>query len=232
MRIIMKRYKYILFDLDGTLTDSGPGIMNAVQYALSSYGIEETEYEKLRLFIGPPLDKSFMERYGFSREKAFEGIARFREYYTDKGIYENNVYEGIPELLQRLKDDGRILAIASSKPLVQVHRVLSHFDIDKYFDVVMGCELDGTRSAKDEVIEEVLRLLATCEDQEHPLDPKFIKENTVMVGDRSYDAEGAKKHNLPCIGVLYGYGNRKEFEDAGVKTIAASVNELDKMLLG
>lgn len=226
----MKRYKYILFDLDGTLTDSGPGIMNAARYALDSYGIKEP-VEVLRTFIGPPLDKTFMERYGFTREKAFEGIAKFREYYTDKGIYENSVYEGIPELLQRLKDDGRILAIASSKPLVQVHRVLSHFDIDKYFDVVMGCELDGTRSAKDEVIEEVLRQLTTVEDKENPLSVEFIKENTIMIGDRSYDAVGAKKMGLPCIGVLYGYGNSKEFEDAGAEAIAETVNELDEILL-
>ncbi len=218
----MSKYKYILFDLDGTITESGPGIMNAAKYALKHFGIEETDLDKLRLFVGPPLDESFMNRYGFNKEKALEAIAKFREYYNVTGIFENSVYEGMPELLDNLKKSGHKIAIASSKPQVMVHRVLEHFNIKNYFDVIVGCELDGRRSQKEEVIEEVLSQLGFKKDDSIA--------DMVMVGDRCYDVTGAKEFNLPCIGVLYGYGTKKELEEAGAVATAATVTDLKKLL--
>ncbi len=224
----MDKYRFLLFDLDGTVTDSGPGIMNAAQIALSRYNIEEADSERLRLFVGPPLDKSFMERYGFSEEQAWEAIGYFREYYNKTGIFENSVYPGMDNLLKELKEAGYVLAIASSKPIVLIHRVLGHFDIDKYFDVVVGCELDGTRSKKSEVIEEVIRQLSELA-LERGL-PE-VKELSIMIGDRCYDVEGAHSFGLPCVGVLYGYGSREEMEEAGADYITETVETLGELFL-
>ncbi len=224
----MDKYRFLLFDLDGTVTDSGPGIMNAAQIALSRYNIEETDSERLRLFVGPPLDKSFMERYGFSEEQAWEAIGYFREYYNKTGIFENSVYPGMDNLLKELKEAGYVLAIASSKPIVLIHRVLGHFDIDKYFDVVVGCELDGTRSKKSEVIEEVIRQLSELA-LERGLSE--VKELSIMIGDRCYDVEGAHSFGMPCVGVLYGYGSREEMEEAGADYITETVETLGELFL-
>ncbi len=257
----MDKFKFLLFDLDGTVTDSGPGIMKAAQIALSRYNIEEADTERLRLFVGPPLDKSFIERYGFSKEQAWEAIGHFREYYNKTGVFENSVYPGMETLLKELKDEGYVIAIASSKPIVLIHKVLDHFDIDKYFDVVVGCELDGTRSKKSEVIEEVLRQLGAMALEhglidmaaEHELDDmatghglantghgspdegqliRLVKEKSVMIGDRCYDVEGAHSFGMPCIGVLYGYGSRKEMDEADADYIAATVEDLKDFFLG
>ncbi|WP_034443649.1 HAD hydrolase-like protein [Butyrivibrio sp. AE2032] len=224
----MDKYRFLLFDLDGTVTDSGPGIMNAAQIALSRYNIEEADSERLRLFVGPPLDKSFMERYGFSEEQAWEAIGYFREYYNKTGIFENSVYPGMDNLLKELKEAGYVLAIASSKPIVLIHRVLGHFDIDKYFDVVVGCELDGTRSKKSEVIEEVIKQLSELA-LERGL-PE-VKELSIMIGDRCYDVEGAHSFGMPCVGVLYGYGSREEMEEAGADYITETVETLGELFL-
>jgi phosphoglycolate phosphatase len=224
----MDKYRFLLFDLDGTVTDSGPGIMNAAQIALSRYNIEEADSERLRLFVGPPLDKSFMERYGFSEEQAWEAIGYFREYYNKTGIFENSVYPGMDNLLKELKEAGYVLAIASSKPIVLIHRVLGHFDIDKYFDVVVGCELDGTRSKKSEVIEEVIRQLSELA-LERGL-PE-VKELSIMIGDRCYDVEGAHSFGMPCVGVLYGHGSREEMEEAGADYITETVETLGELFL-
>ena len=144
----------ILFDLDGTLTDSAPGITRCVQYALRHFGIDEPDLKKLECFVGPPLKEMFMEYAGFSESQAEEAVAKYRERYTEKGIFENAVYEGIPELLQLCRDRGRVLGVASSKPQVFVEQILEHFDLRQYFEVVVGAELDGTRTDKAEVIEE------------------------------------------------------------------------------
>ena len=232
----MHKYQFLLFDLDGTITDSGPGIMNAASYALSRYNIEEPDPERLRLFVGPPLDKSFMGRYGFSEEDAWKAIGYFREYYNDGGIFENSVYPGIEELLCDLRSKGYLVAIASSKPQVMIHKVLGHFDIDKYFDVVVGCELDGTRSTKSEVVEEVLRQLSELgvkrdiisqdvTDENERI--RIVKEHGIMIGDRCYDVEGSHSLGLPCIGILYGYGTRKEMEEAGADYILETVKDLE-----
>jgi phosphoglycolate phosphatase len=232
----MHKYQFLLFDLDGTVTDSGPGIMNAAHRALLAYNIEEADRERLRLFVGPPLDKSFMERYGFSEEDAWKAVAVFREYYNVTGIFENSVYPGIEEMLKSLKERGYILAIASSKPQIMIHRVLKHFDIEKYFDVIVGCELDGTRSSKSEVVTEVLSQLSNLAKERNLVNPhemgdtdiiSQIRMNAVMIGDRFYDVEGAHALELPCIGILYGYGSRQEMEDAKADFIFETVKDLE-----
>ena len=151
-------FDYCLFDLDGTLTDPREGITKSVQYALQAFGIEEPDLKKLEPFIGPPLKDSFMEFYGFTGEEAERAIAVYRERFAPVGIFENQVYPGIPQMLERLYRRGTRLAVASSKPIGFVKQILAHFDIEKYFDVVVGSELDGTRGTKEEVVEEALEI--------------------------------------------------------------------------
>lgn len=209
---------YILFDLDGTLTDPKVGITTCVQYALSSFGIEE-EADKLTAFIGPPLKDSFMEFYGFDEKQAEEAVEKYRERFRDTGIFENTVYKGIPEMLRKLKNARKKLAVASSKPTVFVERILEHFSIRKYFDVVVGSELDGSRTDKAEVIQEALRQLGGK------------KENTVMVGDRKFDVQGAKAWGVTSVAVTFGYGSMEELKEARADYIVRSVAELEKLLL-
>lgn len=216
-------YQYILFDLDGTLTDPKIGITSCVQYALRAYGIEEPDLDKLEPFIGPPLRGSFMEFYGFSEEQAEEAIAKYRERFSTVGLFENEIYDGIKEMLERLKKEGKKLAVASSKPTVFVTQILKHFSIDTFFDVVVGSELDGTRDKKEEVVEEALRQLLGGEEAKY--------RETVMVGDRKFDVQGAKAFSLDSIGVTFGYGGRKELEEEGATYIVDSVSELENVLL-
>ena len=183
----------ILFDLDGTLTDSGPGITRCVQYALASFGIEEPDLEKLNCYVGPPLLESFMNFAGLGCEEAQQAITKYRERYEAEGIFENEVYGGIPEVLAYLKEQGKILAVASSKPEKYVEQILEHFEIRKYFTVVTGSEMNETRTDKGEVIAETLRRLG-AEDS---------RSDVVMVGDRSYDVIGARENGLLCVCLLY-----------------------------
>ena len=156
-------YQYCLFDLDGTLTDSREGITKCVQYALAKCGIEEPDLKKLECFIGPPLHTSFQKYYGMDRDMAKRAVEFYRERFRPIGIFENQVYEGVPEMLQALSEAGCHLAVASSKPEVFVKKVLDHFDIEKYFSVVVGSGLDGSREKKEEVVEEALRQLGILE---------------------------------------------------------------------
>ena len=213
--------KYLLFDLDGTLTDPKIGITTCVQYALHSFGIEEPDLDKLEPFIGPPLRDSFMEFYGFTAEQAEEAVAKYRERFQNTGIFENEVYAGIPEMLKTFQSKGYFLAVASSKPQVYVERILEHFDLASYFEFVGGADLEETRVGKGDVIQYVLD---TC-----GLSDK--KEKILMIGDREHDVLGARKQGLECVGVLFGYGDRKEMEDCHAAYIAESINELRKMLL-
>ena len=206
----------ILFDLDGTLTDSGPGITRCVQYALASFGIEEPDLEKLNCYVGPPLLESFMNFAGLGCEEAQQAITKYRERYEAEGIFENEVYEGIPEVLAYLKEKGKILAVASSKPEKYVEQILEHFEIRKYFTVVTGSEMNETRTDKGEVIAETLRRLG-AEDS---------RSDVVMVGDRSYDVIGARENGLLCVGVSYGYGGREELEAAGAAKVCDTPEEL------
>lgn len=207
-------YKVILFDLDGTLTDPGLGITNSVAYALRHYGIEPESRESLYPFIGPPLADSFIRYYGFTPEKAMEAISVYREYFRDKGLYENEVYEGVRELLENIKASGRKIVLATSKPEEFSVRILEHFDLMKYFDVVAGASMDEKRNKKGDVIAYAMEKGG------------FTNEDAVMIGDREHDIFGAKENGLDSIGVLYGYGDREELQNAGADYIAETVKDI------
>lgn len=214
---------YLLFDLDGTLTDPKAGITACVQYALDAFGIREPDLDKLESFIGPPLKDSFMKFYDMSETQAQEAVKKYRERFQDTGIYENKLYEGIPQMLRALRAKGMRLAVASSKPTVFVRRILEHFQIDGYFQAVVGSELDGARSEKAQVVEEALRQLFG----EKPVE----KEKAYMIGDRRYDVEGARANGIESVGVTYGYGSMEELKEAKADYIVRSVEELKKFLL-
>lgn len=212
--------EYILFDLDGTLTESAPGIINSIKYTLRRYGLEELPQQTLEKFVGPPLIESFMRYCGFSEKKAEEAVDVYREYFSEKGLYENAVYSGIPECLEALKKSGKKLAVATSKPEVFCERILEHFDLKKYFDVVVGIPLDQEHMTKAEVIARALKLL----------NPRDTAE-AVMIGDRDYDVVGARQNGIGCVGVLYGYGSREELEAAGAVAICESVEAMREYLI-
>ncbi len=214
---------YLLFDLDGTLTDPKEGICTCVQYALSSFGIDEPDLDKLEPFIGPPLKDSFMEFYQMSEEQAEVAVEKYRERFRDKGIFENELYTWIPDMLRALNSKGMFMAVASSKPTVFVRQILEHFNIAKYFKVVVGSELDGTRVKKEEVVEEALKQLFG----ETPVD----KTKVYMIGDRRHDVEGAHACGVEAVGVTYGYGSMEELKEAKADYIVRSVGELQKFLL-
>jgi len=211
----------ILFDLDGTLTESGEGIVNSMEYALKAYGI--TDYNRTELFkyLGPPLIDTFKKEFGFDDLKAVEAVEKFREYFREIGIYENKLYAGIESLLKNISDSGRKIVLATSKAEVFAVRILEHFKIIKYFNVVAGSELDGSRIRKGEVIRYALNKLGTVE-----------LDSAVMIGDRKEDILGAKEVGIDSIGVLYGYGSLEELKNAGATTIVETVEELNKILIG
>ena len=215
----MKNYKYILFDLDGTLTDPAEGITNSIKYALSKYGIV-AEREELLKFIGPPLRDSFMKYYNFNREKVEEVVAFYREYFAVTGIYENNIYPGVPEMLDKLKNRGKILLLATSKPTIYAGKVLEHFNIHEYFTTVGGSNLDGTMGKKSEVVEYALSFL-----------PDEGLKSAVMAGDRKYDITGAAENKIDSIGVTWGFGSIDELVAAGATYIAETVKGLEDLLI-
>lgn len=216
----MKEYNYILFDLDGTLTESAEGITNSVKYALEKYGISGVTTEELLKFIGPPLQDSFIEFYHFSEEDAIKAVAFYREYFSEKGIFENRVYDGIPELLGKLKQKGKKLFVATSKPEKFTNRILEHFDLAKYFDFVAGATMDNIRTKKADIIAYIL---------EHIPSEDFDK--VIMIGDRHHDIEGAIANQIDSIGVLYGYGTKEELTKAGSTYIASSIEELENLII-
>ena len=220
-------YDYILFDLDGTLTDPKEGITKCVQYALAAMGIDEPDLEVLVPFIGPPLKESFMEFYGMSDEDGEKSVEKYRERFNDTGIYENIIYDGIPQMLKKLKESGKTLAVASSKPTVYVERILEYFEIRQYFDVVVGSELDGRRTDKAEVVEEALKQLFG----EGAADIEDKKKRTAMVGDRKFDVYGAKSEGVTSVAVAYGHGPMDELKIAKPDFIVRTVAELENLLL-
>lgn len=220
---------YLLFDLDGTLTNPKVGITTCVQYALASFGIDEPDTDKLTPFIGPPLKESFMEFYGFDEEKAAAAVEKYRERFQDTGLFENEIYDGIAEMVKKLKEQHKKLAVASSKPTVFVERILEHFQIREYFDVVVGSELDGRRTDKAEVVHETLRQLYGEKLSEDAIHEK--KKNTVMIGDRKFDVEGARAEGVISVAVSYGYGEMEELKAARPDYIVRSVEELEKLLM-
>ncbi len=215
----MKSYEYILFDLDGTLTDPAVGITQSVAYALKKFGIEVDDISSLNHFIGPPLLDSFMEHYGFSEEKARTAIDYYRERFRVKGLYENVVYDGVENMLEAMKKSGREIILATSKPEPFAKEILRHFGLDKYFLFIAGSNFDGTRTAKAEVIEYALESVGVTD-----------KSSAVMIGDRKHDIIGAQITGLDSIGVLFGYGNREELEAAGATYIAETVDDITKLI--
>ncbi|MDW7740453.1 MAG: HAD family hydrolase [Bacillota bacterium] len=213
-----KRYCNILFDLDGTLTDSAPGVARSVQYALKKFKIS-AELGDLIPFIGPPLQHSFQNHYGFSEEEAKKAVAFYREYYREKGIYENKVYTGIAELLAELKNREVSLYLATSKPTFFAGQVLANFDLTKFFKGITGSNLDGTRVDKTEVITHVIT------------ENKLATEKTLMVGDREHDIIGARNCNIDSAAVAYGYGTEEELTAARPTYLVKSVREFKNLLL-
>ena len=209
---------FILFDLDGTLTDSGEGIMNSAAYALRRLGMTEDNPARLRRFVGPPLKHSFMEFYGLEDAAAEQAIALYREYYTDRGIRENRVYDGVEAMLRDCVHSGKTLALATSKPTVFAQKILDDFGLSKYFSLVCGSNLDGTRVIKAEIIAQVL------------LDAKAEAAEAVMVGDRKHDVIGAKECGVFSVGVTYGYGSREELLEYGADAIVDQPEELAVLL--
>ena len=213
----------VLFDLDGTLTDSGEGITKSVQYALEKgFGMNIEDPDELRSFVGPPLHEQFMRCAGLDSSQADEAVRLYRERYTGTGMYENSVYEGVKELLRALKKDGLTVVLASSKPEVFCRQILEHFGLLEYFDLICGSGLDGSRSDKAELIRECLKQLGM----------ENRREEAVIVGDREYDIIGAKQAGIGSIGVTYGYGSREELEAVWPDCICDSAFEVRNVLIG
>ena len=216
--IIIK--KYILFDLDGTVTDPMIGITKSVRYALNKFGIEVEDLNTLCKFIGPPLKDSFMNFYNFSEGDALKAITYYREYFSTNGLYENTVYENFEDMLIALKNDGKSLIIATSKPTVFAEKILEHFNLKKYFDFISGSNLDNTRTKKADVISYALKQQMINNMSE-----------IIMIGDREHDIIGAKALNIESIGVLHGYGSYEELSSSGADYIVKDVSELKSLLL-
>jgi len=214
----LTNYRLLLFDLDGTLTESAPGIIQSVCYAFDRMGIHETDRDQLYSFIGPPLVESF-QRYGLSDEKAWEAVQFYREYFADRGLFENDLYPGIASLLQDLGGRKYTLAIVTSKPQVYAEKILDHFRLSTYFDVVIGSSLDGTMMHKSDLIAHALQMYSDIK-----------KENILMIGDRRYDVQGAHANGIDAAAVGYGYGSREELIESQPRFYLESVNELKKLL--
>ncbi|MEG0306435.1 MAG: HAD family hydrolase [Clostridium sp.] len=211
--------KYILFDLDGTIIDPKIGITTSVAYALNKFGIEVENLDNLCKFIGPPLKDSFMDFYNFTEEDAEKAILYYRERFESKGLYENFVYENFEELLISLKNQNKILLVATSKPTIFAEKILENFDLRKYFDFVGGSNLDGTRSNKVDVILHVLNENSITD-----------LSSAIMIGDRMHDIVGAKKAGIESVGVLYGYGDYDEHSASGADYIVKDIEELSILL--
>lgn len=214
-----QNYQYFLMDLDGTISDPKEGITKSVAYALNYYGIQVENLDTLEKFIGPPLSDSFQDFYGFDREKSLEAVEKYREYFKDKGIFENELYPGMEHLLKTITEQGGKIVLATSKPEVFAKRILEYFQISEYFTFAAGSTLDTTRNKKADVIRYALDTLG------------ITPEEAVMIGDREHDVIGAKKNGMECIGVLFGYGDREELETAGADVIVETVEELEKKMV-
>ena len=209
----------VLFDLDGTITDSGSGIINSVKYALKKAGRKIPPEDELRKFIGPPLQEQFMKCW-IEEKEAAEMVALYREYYQEEGIFDNRVYDGVMEMLKTLKEAGLKIVMATSKPEKFAKMIAEHFGFAKYFDLIGGACMDGARTKKQEVIQYVLE---QCKEKD--------REKIRMVGDRCYDIEGANREGIRAIGVLYGYGSKEELEEAGADGLAETPEEVVRMIL-
>lgn len=211
--------KAVLFDMDGTLIDSSPGITRCAQHALAHYEINEPDLDSLRKFIGPPLWESFVKYYGFSEDQAKEAVEVYRERYNVTGIFECELFPGTRECLLALKEKGYLLAVTSSKPELSCQRILEHFQIRDLFDEVSGATFDGKIETKEEVLKELFRRWSH-------IDPKEM----ILVGDTVFDVKGAVQVGIDCIGVTFGFGEKKEMEEAGAVAFCDSMDELPKLI--
>lgn len=213
-------HKIILFDLDGTLTDSKQGIINSIRYTINKLQLAEKDIN-LELFIGPPLAESFEKYFGLDRQMARHAVSVYREYYAVKGIFENKLYTGILELLKKLKENNKTLVCVTSKARYYAEQILRHFNIDQYFSCLVGSNMDLTCTNKIDLIKLAVSYF-----------PNFDKIDFIMVGDRADDIIGAKKNKVKSIGVLYGYGSVNEIKTQQPDFIVDSVDELKKLLIG
>ncbi|WP_226683001.1 HAD family hydrolase [Sutcliffiella horikoshii] len=217
----MAEYKIILFDLDGTLSDPKEGITKSVQYALAKMGIVESDTDRLETFIGPPLQVSFAEYYGLDEKQSIRAIDFYRDRFKEKGMFENVLYPDISLLLEALNECCFILVVATSKPTVFAEQIIKYFELEKYFQLIVGSNLDGTRASKTEIIQYILDKYS-----------EFNRGDFVMIGDRKHDIIGAKNTGIDSIGVTYGYGSQEEIRDAEPTCIVSSIDQLKDMLLG
>lgn len=216
----MKKYDVIIFDLDGTLSNSKEGITKSVQYALEKVGISESDLNKLEHFIGPPLKDELMKTYDMTEEAAMQSVADYRERYTPIGLYETESYPGTEYMLQKLKTKGKYIAMATSKPQEMAEEVLRYLKIDGYFDCVMGAELRGPRQSKQSVLEALFEKL-----------PIKDKNKYIMIGDTCFDVDGAKAVGVETIGVSFGFGDTNEMKEHGAIAIVDTMEELTELLV-
>jgi phosphoglycolate phosphatase len=217
----MDKYKIILFDLDGTISNPKVGITKSVQYALQKMGIVESDFDKLKCFIGPPLQVSFAEYYNFDDEDIQKAINFYRDRFKEKGMFENKLYSNIPLLLKSLKEQKYTLVVATSKPTVFSEQILKYFNIDQYFDLIVGSNLDGTRTSKTDIIQYILNKY-----KDHQPD------DFIIVGDRKHDIIGAKNIGIDSIGVTYGYGSLEEISQSKPTYIVQTVEQVKDLLMG
>ncbi|EJN93607.1 HAD family hydrolase [Streptococcus ratti] len=213
-------YQTILFDLDGTLTDSGQGILNSIRYALTQLKRPIPDDDLLKTFIGPPLKTSFEQTLGMSLAESQAGIQFYRDYFREKGIFENEIYSGIPELLADLKDQKKQLLVATSKPEIFARQILEHFKLSDFFEYIAGASMDSSRSKKADIIAYALENTSSTD-----------LRSALMVGDRKYDILGAKKNKIASLGVLYGYGSFEELQAAKADYIAENAEDLKRIIL-
>ena len=211
-------YINILFDLDGTLTDPYLGISNAVKYSLKKFNIIDNDEKKLKLFIGPPLQKSFMEYYGFDKNKSKIAVEYYREYYFEYGLYENKIYDNIENILKIINGKNKNCILATSKVIDIADKILKYFKINNYFYDIVGSNLDGTLVEKEDIIKYIIEK------------NNLNKNETIMIGDRKYDIIGANRNNIHSIGVMYGYGSKEELEEVKPTYFCENVMDIIKII--
>ena len=211
----------VLFDLDGTLTDAAPGIVNGMRIVFDHFGVEQPDDATMRTHLGPPLAVTWREHYEFTDKQITEALAVYREYYHEVGMFENEVFDGIPELLAQLNDDDIILATATSKPDFSATRIIEHFGLAEHFAFIGAANLEGTRDSKALVVGHTLE----------QLNANAATHRILMVGDRHHDVHGAREHGIDTIGVLWGYGDATELTDAGAITLVDSPTGVREFLL-
>lgn len=220
----MRHFDIVLFDLDGTLSNSKEGITKSVQYALAKFGIHETDLDKLEHFIGPPLVDEFVRAYNFSKEQAQIATATYRERYEPIGLYETSIYPDTEEMLQAVKHSGSLIGLATSKPQSMAEEVLRYLKIDQYFDYIMGAQKVGPRQSKTAVLTELLTIIEEKENTKLDLD------NIVLVGDTTFDVVGANNVGISSIGVEYGFGDKEDMLAQGALCVVSSAKELADLL--